>query len=243
MSKLPCFSIRAINTDIEDRTRALVRLRQMQSDFAHINRVSTMGELAASLAQEIVHPIATARNNARAGMRLLKMSPPNLDHLKEAFACVVRDVDRAKEIVDRICDHINKVPPRKESFDLNEAVTEVTAMARGAIHKNRISVNARLLDGLAPVQGNRIQLQQVIMNLILNAIVAMSSAENGARELYIRTEQGEANGCVLVEVRDSGPGVDLERSSSPSSPQRPAASGWACRSPGPSSTRTEAECG
>src|SRR5262249_50238160 len=89
-------------TDIEDRTQALARLQQMQLDFAHMNRVSTMGELAASLSHEILHPIATARNNARAGMRFLEMSPPNVNEAKEALGCVVRDADRAKDIVGRI---------------------------------------------------------------------------------------------------------------------------------------------
>jgi PAS domain S-box-containing protein len=100
-------------TDIEDRTRALTRLQQMQSDFAHMNRVSTMGELAASLAHEVLHPIAAARNNARAGMRFLEMSPPNLVEIGEALGCVVRDVDRATDIVGRMRDHIKKAPPRK----------------------------------------------------------------------------------------------------------------------------------
>src|SRR5262249_38282835 len=107
-------------TDIEDRTQALARLQQMQSDFAHMNRVSTMGELAASLSHEILHPIATARNNARVGMRFLEMSPPNLDEAREALGCVVRDADRAKDIVGRIRDQIKKAPPRREPFDLNE---------------------------------------------------------------------------------------------------------------------------
>ena len=89
---------------------------QLESDLAHVNRVSIMGELAASLAHEILHPIATARNNARAGMRFLEMSPPNLAEVKEALACIVRDADRAKDIVGRMRDHIKKAPPRREPF-------------------------------------------------------------------------------------------------------------------------------
>src|SRR6516165_6164977 len=128
-------------TDIEDRTQALARFHQMQSDFAHINRVSMMGELTASLAHEVLHPIATARNNARAGMRFLEMSPPNLDEVREALSCVVRDADRAKDIVRRMRDHIKKAPPRRELFDLNEAASEVIAMVRSAIARNRVSVH------------------------------------------------------------------------------------------------------
>ena len=99
-----------------------------------------MGELTASLAHEILHPIATARNNARAGMRFLEMSPPNLDEVREALACVVRDADRGKDIVGRIRDHIKKAPPRKNRVDLNEAINEVIVMVRNAIDRNRVSV-------------------------------------------------------------------------------------------------------
>jgi PAS domain S-box-containing protein len=184
-------------TDIEDRTRALTRLQQMRSDFAHMNRVSIMGELAASLAHEVLHPIAAARNNARAGMRFLEMSPPNLVEVGQALGCVVRDVDRATDIVGRMSDHIKKAPLRKERFDLNEAVSEMIAMARSAIARNGIAVNTRFMEGLVPVWGDRGQLQQV-----------------GARELSIRIGQGQAENDVLVGVRDSGPGIDpgkLER--------------------------------
>ena len=118
----------ATHIDVTERKRAQEeheRLRQLESDLAHVNRLSIMGELAASLAHEILHPIATARNNARAGMRFLEMSPPNLDEVKEALACVVRDADRAKDIVGRMRDHIKKSPARREPFDLNEAIDEV----------------------------------------------------------------------------------------------------------------------
>jgi PAS domain S-box-containing protein len=196
-------------TDIEDRTQALARLQQMQSDFAHINRVNTMGELAASLSHEILHPIATARNNARAGMRFLEMNPPNFDEVKEALGCVVRDVDRAKDIVGRVRNQIKKAPPRREPFDLNEAVRETLVMVRSAIARNKIAITAHLTDELIRVQGDRVQLQQVVVNLILNAVEAISSEEYGARELSIRIEQQRAgDGGVLVQVRDSGLGID-----------------------------------
>ena len=204
------------NVDVTDRKRAQderERLRQFEADLAHINRVSMMGEMAASLSHEILHPIATARNNARAGMRFLEMSPPNLSEVKEALGCVVRDADRAKDIVGRIRNQIKKAPPQKERFDLHEAINEVIVMVRSAIAKDAISVSTRLMDGLVPVQGDRVQLQQVLVNLILNAVEAMSSVEEGARELSIRTEQNQPGG-ILVAVHDSGPGVDpvnLER--------------------------------
>jgi signal transduction histidine kinase/DNA-binding response OmpR family regulator len=194
--------------DVTERRLSEDALRELESDFAHMNRVSMMGELAASLAHEILHPIATARNNARAGMRFLEMNPPNLGEAREALSCVVRDADRAKDIVGRVRGHIKKAPPRREPFDLNEAIREALVMVRSAIAKNSIAVNTDLMDELVPVQGDRVQLQQVVVNLILNAVEAMSSDEKGARELSIRIEQGQADGGVLVQVRDSGPGID-----------------------------------
>jgi PAS domain S-box-containing protein len=193
-------------TDIEDRTRALAELEQMQSDFAHMNRVSMMGELAASLSHEITQPIASARNNARAALNFMDKPLPDLGEVREALSSIVGDTDRAGEIVDRIRDHIKKAPPRKDYFDLNAAINEVIELARNAIIRNGVSVQARLSEGLFPVQGDRVQLQQVILNLLLNACEAMGSTEVGARNLSISTEQDHAG--VLVAVRDSGPGID-----------------------------------
>jgi len=199
-------------TDIEDRTRALAQLEQMQSDFAHMNRVSMMGELAASLSHEITQPIGSARNNARAAMNFLDRSPPDLSEVREALGCIVGDTDRAGDIVDRIRDHIKKTPPRKEHLDLNEAINEVIVLGRTAIIKNGVAVQIRLSEGLLPVHCDRVQLQQVVLNLILNAAEAMGSVEGQPRDLLISTEQHHAG--VLVAVRDSGPGIDpthLER--------------------------------
>jgi PAS domain S-box-containing protein len=203
------------NVDVTERKRARdehERLRQLEADLAHMNRVSTMGELAASLSHEILHPIATARNNARAGMRFLEMNPPNLDEAREALACVVRDADRAKDIIGRMRDHIKKTPQRKECFGLNEAINEVIVMVRSAIADHRVSVQTRLAEGALAIHGDRVQLQQVLLNLILNAVEAMGSVKAGARELLVSTEQDRTD--VLVAVRDSGPGIDathLER--------------------------------
>ena len=202
----------ATHVDVTERKRAEEeheRLRQLEADLAHVNRVSIMGELAASLAHEILHPIATARNNARAGIRFLEMSPPNLPEVREALACIVRDSDRAKGIVDRMRDHIKKAPARSEPFDLNAAVDEVIEMVQSAIIKNRVLVRATL-NGLPTAHGDRVQLQQVVLNLILNAIEAMSSVDQGSRELSISTQQAPS-GEIWVGVQDSGPGIDPER--------------------------------
>jgi PAS domain S-box-containing protein len=199
-------------TDIEDRKRALAQVEQMQWDFAHMNRVSMMGELAASLSHEITQPIASARNNARAAQNFLDMQPPDLGEVREALSCVVGDTDRAGDIVDRIRDHIKKAPPRKAQFDLNEAINEVIVLGRNAIIRNGVSVQTRLSERLFPIHGDRVQLQQVVLNLFLNAVEAMGSVGAEPRELLISTEQDRTG--VLVAVRDSGPGLDpshLER--------------------------------
>ena len=202
----------ATHVDVTERKQAQEeheRLRQLEADLAHVNRVSIMGELAASLAHEILHPIATARNNARAGMRYLEMNPPNLPEVEEALACVVRDADRAKGIVDRMRDHIKKAPPRSEPFDLNEAIDEVIEMVQSAITKNEVLVRPSLKGSLL-VHGDRVQLQQVVLNLILNALESMSSVKKGSRELAISTKHDET-GEMLVAVQDLGSGIDPER--------------------------------
>ena len=197
--------------DVTERKRAQEeheRLGQLEADLAHLNRLSVMGELTASLAHEILHPIATARNNARAATRFLDISPPNMAEVREALACIVRDADRGKAIVDRIRDHIKKAPPRHALFDLNEAIEEVTEMVRAPIEKNKVSVRTHLAPGLNSVWGDRVQLQQVVVNLVLNAVEAMGSVAEGARTLTIRTENDAAG--ILVVVHDTGPGIDPE---------------------------------
>jgi PAS domain S-box-containing protein len=198
--------------DLTERKRAEEALRELESDFAHMNRVSTLGELAASLSHEIAQPIASAYNNARAAENFLEMEPPDLGEVREALGCIVADTDRAGEIIDRIRELIKKAPPRKERFDLNAAINEVIILARSVTSRNGVLVEIRLADGLSFVQGDRVQLQQVLLNLILNGVEAMGSVEAHARELLISTEREQTS--VLVAVRDSGPGIDpthLER--------------------------------
>src|SRR5262249_56703889 len=185
--------------------QVLARLQQMQSDFAHMNRVSMMGELAASLSHEITQPMASARNNARAAQNFLDQQPPDLREVREPLGCFVGYVERAGDITARIREHMKKTPPRKERFDLNAAINEVIVLARSVITRNGVSVQTRLADHLIPIQGDRVQLQQVVLNLILNAVEAMGSVEAGARALSISTEQDHTS--VIVAVRDSRPGI------------------------------------
>jgi PAS domain S-box-containing protein len=202
----------ATHVDVTERKRAQEeheRLRQLEADLTHVNRLSVMGELTASLAHEILHPIASTRNYARAAMRFLEMSPPKMAEVREALGCIVRDADRGKDIVDRIRDHIKKAPPRNDRFEINEAIEEVIEMVRAPLDKNKVSVRTRLAAGLTSVWGDRVQLQQVVMNLILNSVEAMSAVEEGARELSISTKQGQTRD-ISVAVQDSGPGIDPE---------------------------------
>jgi PAS domain S-box-containing protein len=199
----------AVTVDITERKRAEEAFRQLESDLAHMSRLSAMGELTASLAHEITQPIAAARNNTRAAMHFLDRNPPDLGEIREALAGTVDDIDRARDIIDRIRDHIKKAPPRKSRFDLNEAINEVILLAQSAVTANGVSVQTRLAEALSSVEGDRIQLQQVVLNLILNAVEAMSTIETGPRELSISTEQTRTGG-VLVSVRDTGPGIDPE---------------------------------
>jgi C4-dicarboxylate-specific signal transduction histidine kinase len=187
--------------------RAEASLQLVQAELVRVSRVTTLGQLTASIAHEITQPIGSAHNNARAALNFLDRQPPDPGEVRDALNCVVGDADRARDIIDRIRDHIKKAPPRKHRFDLNETINEVIALARSAITENGISVQTRLAERLFQVHGDRVQLQQVIVNLILNAVEAMGSVEAGPRELLISTERNETNG-IVVAIRDSGPGID-----------------------------------
>jgi PAS domain S-box-containing protein len=189
--------------------RAEASLQTVQAELAHVSRVMTLGQLTASIAHEVNQPIGSARNNARAALNFLDRGPPDLDEVREALICIVADADRAGGIVDRIRDQIKKVPPRSDRFDINRAIEEVIGLAQSMIIENGVSVQSQLASGMAPVHGDRVQLQQVVLNLILNAVEAMSSVGAKERELQISTDQSEATG-TLVAVRDSGPGIDLK---------------------------------
>jgi C4-dicarboxylate-specific signal transduction histidine kinase len=178
-------------------------------ELARVGRVMTLGQLTASIAHEVKQPIATARNNASAALNFLDKQPPDLGEVREALACIVGDADRAGDIIDRIRDHIKKAPPQNERFDLNTAINEVVELARSSIAENGVSVQTRLAERMNPVQADRVQVQQVVLNLVLNAVEAMGSVDAGARELVISTEQSQTND-ILVAVRDSGPGIDPE---------------------------------
>jgi C4-dicarboxylate-specific signal transduction histidine kinase len=179
-------------------------------ELAHANRVATMGHLTASIAHEVNQPITANVTNAQAALRWLDRRPPDLEETRQALARIVKDGYRASAVIDRIRALIKKAPSRKDRVDINEAVWEVIALCRGEAVKNGVSVQAQLADSLPLIDGDRVQLQQVILNLIINAIEAMGDVSQGARELRICTGI-DASNCVLVAVQDSGPGLDPAR--------------------------------
>jgi PAS domain S-box-containing protein len=192
--------------DITERKRAAEALREVQTELAHANRVATMGQLTASIAHEVNQPLAAAVTNAQAALRWLDGRPPDLEEVRQALARIVRDGNRAGEVIGRIRALIKKAPPRKDALAIDDVIREVIELTRGEAVKNGISVQAQLAEGLPLIEGDRVELQQVILNLIINGVEAMSGAGEGSRELLIGTGKAGSDG-VLVAVRDSGSGL------------------------------------
>ena len=181
------------------------RYRELQVELAHANRVATLGQLVASIAHEVNQPIAATVTNAEAALRWLNAQPPDVDEVREGLLRIVTDGNRAGDVIGRIRELIKKAPPRKERVDINAAIREALELIRGEAIKNGASVQTRLADGLQFVEGDRVELQQVVLNLVINAIEAMSGVSDGVRELLVSTGNADC-GYVLVAVRDSGPG-------------------------------------
>jgi len=199
--------------DLTERKRAEAgareserRYRELQMEVAHANRVATMGQLTASIAHEVNQPIAATAINAEAALRWLGPGPPDLEEVRQALRRIVKDAKRAGDVIGRIRAIIKRAPPRKDWVDMNEAIREVIEITRGEAAKNGASVQTALGEGLPRIEGDRVQLQQVVLNLIVNAVQAMCAVAEGARELCITTARGEPNGIVVV-VKDSGPGL------------------------------------
>ena len=198
------------STDIEDRKHAeqeRERLRQLESDLAHINRVSMMGELAASVAHEVNQPLTGIVSNGSACLRLLAGDTPNVKEAREAVGDIVRDGKRAGEVIARIRAMTKRAAMPREQLDLNETIREVLVLVGDEAKKRSVVMRMQFADDLAAVSGDRVQLQQVVLNLVMNAMEAMSSVSGRPRELVIRTRN--VDGCqVQVTVEDSGVGLD-----------------------------------
>jgi PAS domain S-box-containing protein len=202
--------------DIEDRKRAREndrRYREMEMELAHANRVATMGQLTASIAHEVNQPIGAMVTNAEAALRWLGAGSSHLEKVQQSIAHIVEDGTRAGEVINRIRGLMKKAQPRKDRFEINGVILEIIELTRGEVLKNGISVITQLADNLPLVEADRVQLQQVLLNLIVNALEAMGAANEGPRELLISTGKVETS-SVVVAVRDSGPGLEaamLER--------------------------------
>ena len=192
-------------TDINDQIRAEEALRQAQDDLARINRVTTMGELTASLAHEISQPISGAITNANVCLRSRERDKPDLDTARKAVTRIVRDAQRAAEIIGRIRSQFEKGTLNREVIDVNEIIRETVALLRDEAKRCNISIRTELAAELPQMVGDRVQLQQVAMNLIVNSIEAMKDVD-GIREMVIKSQRAK-NGQILVSVSDIGIGL------------------------------------
>jgi signal transduction histidine kinase len=177
--------------------------------LAHANRVTTMGQLTASIAHEVSQPIAATVTTAHAALRWLGGHPPDLEEVRQALDAIIKDGTRAGDVIGRIRAIIKKVPPRHDQLDINEAILEVIEVTRSELLRNGVSLQTEFASGLPLIRGDRIQLQQIVLNLIMNAVEAMSEASKGSRDLLISTAEDISN-SVLVAVRDTGPGLNPE---------------------------------
>jgi signal transduction histidine kinase len=191
--------------DITERMRAERALRQAQADLERANRVTTMGELTASLAHELSQPISGAITNANVCMRSLERDEPDLDTVRKAVTKIVRDARRATEIIGRIRSQFEKGVPKQESLNVNEIIPETIALLRDQAMRHNISIRTELAVDLPQIVGDRVQLQQVVMNLIVNSIEAMKDVD-GTRELVVQSQRAEHE-QIFVSFSDTGIGL------------------------------------
>jgi PAS domain S-box-containing protein len=193
--------------DITTRKQAEEALRKSQGELAHLARVMTMGELVASIAHEVNQPLAAVVNNASACLRWIDAQ--KLEEVRRSAALVIADGHRAADIISRIRTLAKKTPPQKDWLDVNETIHEVIALARSEIQRNGVALETQFSEHVPVVLADRIQLQQVLLNLIMNAIEAMRGVSAGPRMLEVSSARGAATE-VVIAVRDSGPGFDLQ---------------------------------
>jgi len=193
-------------TDITARKQAEEKLHEAQAELAHVARVTALGELAASIAHEVNQPLAAVVAHAAACRRWLDRDPPNLEEARGTVQSIIKDGNRAGEVIQHVRALVNKTVGQKTPLDINEVVNDVITLLHYELASHRISLRMELAPALCPVLGDRIQLQQVILNLVINGIEAMQPVTDRRRELAIRTRQDDA-GKILVEIRDCGIGL------------------------------------
>jgi PAS domain S-box-containing protein len=195
------------NNDVTERNQAQEALRRAQAELAHINRVMTLGELTASIAHEVNQPLAAIVTNGAACMRWLGRKPPNLEEARGAVESMIGDGMRASEVIQRLRALSRKTEPQKMPLDINGVIDDVIRLAQREMLDHLISPRLELASTLPAVLGDRVQLQQVLLNLVMNGMEAMATVADGPRELVIRSRRHEA-GEVLIEVQDAGVGID-----------------------------------
>ena len=186
---------------------AVIALQRARAELAHVTRMTTLGELTASIAHEVNQPLTGVVSNADACLRWLAAQPPNLEEARLAVERVADDGMRASEVIRRVRALARRAPLQKSWLDINEPITDVAALMRHELQQNRVAMDLHLASDLPSVFGDRVQLQQVMLNLIMNAVEAMSGADAATRELSIRSEKDGVEG-VVVTVRDSGSGLN-----------------------------------
>jgi PAS domain S-box-containing protein len=196
-----------ISEDVTEEKRAEEALARAQTELAHVARVTTMGQLAASIAHEVNQPLAAVSMSCSACLHWLSGEHLNLEKAREIVTSIEKEANRAAEIIANVRALTRKTPPRKDWLDVNETIGEVIALTRSEAAKGRVALQARLSPDLPPVLADRVQLQQVLLNLILNGIEAISATPDGPRELVVGSSKDAPSG-VLVTIRDSGAGLN-----------------------------------
>jgi C4-dicarboxylate-specific signal transduction histidine kinase len=198
-----------LKAEMAERRRAEEAYNKAQAELAHVARIMTMGELVGSIAHEINQPLAAIVINGNTCMRWLAGDSPNIEEAREAACRIALDGVRAGEVIARIRALATKTTTAKGRLDINEVVYEVVALAWGEVHKNGVTLRTDLANDLSPVFGDRVQLQQVVLNLVMNGVEAMSTVGEHLRELVITTQEGDAD-QIRISVKDSGIGLDPE---------------------------------
>jgi C4-dicarboxylate-specific signal transduction histidine kinase len=198
-----------LRSEMGERQRAEEALQTARSELAHVSRVMTLGELTASIAHEVNQPLAAVVTNAQACLRWLALETPRPDEARAAVERIVRDSNRASDVIQRIRALAKKTEPQMISLDINDVIREAISLEQREMLSQRVSLRTELASALPPVLGDRVQLQQVVINLVMNALEAMAPVTDRPRDMLIRSQQDDANE-VLVAVRDSGKGIDSE---------------------------------
>jgi C4-dicarboxylate-specific signal transduction histidine kinase len=197
----------AVVEDVTDRIRAAQALQAARAELARITRLTTMGELAASIAHEVNQPLFGVISNASASMRWLERDEPNVDEVRQSLQRIIRDANRAADVIKSVRALAKQSQPELHSLYINDIVQEVLALLRGELHAREVSVQNDLSADLPPIIADKVQLQQVVLNLVMNGIEAMDAVDARDRTLLVRSHLNEP-GQISVAVEDSGVGVD-----------------------------------